>query len=236
MNTVISFDVGIVNLGLWIGTLDQENPERIVTTHWELIDLRSNTTLGNATLRLVDALNQRRPLFQQGPRTYVVIETQPNGNPSMRTLSHVIQAWFYLQSFVEGNIKFVSARNKLTVYTKPLEEPVHNISGAYRYRKELSVSHTRAMLRDMEEPEWAKFLERHFKKDDLADAYLQGCHALRRFYTADQRAERRVQRLSKANKPVPVVESHNAVTECSMADDNVEPVDSGLTGLVVGSN
>ena len=200
-NRVISFDVGIVNLGLWIGTTD-ESAEQFVTLHWELVDIKAcNTnTIAETGYRLMDVLQQRLSLFDIASDPYIVIELQPESNIKMKALSHILQAWFYCQGVHESRIRFVSPRNKLTVYTKPLKSVSESaiIKGSYLYRKNISVEHTKAMLEENNEPQWRTVLDGHVKKDDLADSYLQGCHTLKRLHAVDVRVAKRKARVAAA--------------------------------------
>lgn len=76
-----------------------------------------------------------------------------------------------MQYFIDNNvldIKEVSPANKLKGYT-PLNEKT-----TYNERKKLSIKLTREFIttNDMIK-EWVPFFDKHAKKDDLADAYLQ---------------------------------------------------------------
>jgi len=227
MNTVVSFDIGVVNLGIWIGRLNYDTG-RYITDHWELVDILSRSTVADACNRLVDALNARNELLcgmEPNPRRYIIIESQPDSNVKMKCLSHVLQSWFYSKRIVpERNIKFVSARNKLLVYTKPLDDDVPFISNSYRYRKDMSVAHTRALLKEADEIKLLEFLNSHLKKDDLADAFLQGCYALKQFRAVDERVARREARV--ASRKTPKTESrmpaNNAPIKSTVAENNVE--------------
>ena len=218
--TVISFDVGTVNLALWIGQMDGDV---YVTQHWELINVHTpnvpSSTIDRVCTCTVDALRAAQNRFVPTDETFVVIESQPTTNIRMKCVSHVIQTWFYCHGFAEDSIKFVSPRNKLTVYTKPLKDDVFFVSNAYRYRKDMSTAHARALLEEHEQHEWLRFLNSHAKKDDLADAYLQGCHSLKRLQSASDRATRR---LSKSKKPVAKVKSDCVPLEATVTDDDIE--------------
>lgn len=237
MNQVISFDVGIVNLAIWIGHVN--DAEQYVTHHWELVDLNANGTLANACTRLVDALHERADVFAADGDALptVVIESQPDTNVKMKVLSHVIQTWFYVHWKGEANVKFVSARSKLSVYTKPLHDDVVQYSNAYRYRKDLSVAHTRELMKEHGEAHWLQFLDAHCKKDDLADAYLQGCHMLKRMYAINNRVRQRRKRLGKPEQAVAVVKRDDSTAECVVANDDVvapqRPVASAVAGCQI---
>lgn len=71
------------------------------------------------------------------------------------------------------NIHMVNARNKLKVYKGP---PIEcNKKGKYAQNKYLSVEYTREMIKE-DDQQFIKLFEESKKKDDLADAYLQGIY------------------------------------------------------------
>jgi hypothetical protein len=49
-----------------------------------------------------------------------------------------------------------------------------NESKAYKMTKELGIKYCKMMIKHL--PEWYTFLEKQKKKDDLADAFLQGAY------------------------------------------------------------
>ena len=67
----------------------------------------------------------------------------------------------------------VNARNKLKVYTGPKIEC--NKKGIYAQNKYLSVEYTKHMI-EKESTEFKTMFHLSKKKDDLADAYLQGIY------------------------------------------------------------
>jgi len=71
------------------------------------------------------------------------------------------------------NIHMVNARNKLKVYKGPKIEC--NKKGKYAQNKYLSVEYTKIMIINQQEKFKTLFSESK-KKDDLADAYLQGIY------------------------------------------------------------
>jgi hypothetical protein len=88
-----------------------------------------------------------------------------------------------LDKVPESNIKivkFMSPSNKLklvnTGETKQIViyKTELNESKAYKLTKELSVKYVKELITDM--PEWNIFLNNQKKKDDLADALLQGLY------------------------------------------------------------
>lgn len=110
---------------------------------------------------------------------YVLIENQPAlKNPTMKSIQMIIYTFFIMDGvMVEPSpiesIHMVNARNKLKVYKGPKIEC--NKKGKYAQNKYLSIEYTSKMITNEE----VKFKEQYSsskKKDDLADAYLQGIY------------------------------------------------------------
>ena len=84
----------------------------------------------------------------------------------------VIEGAMNDQSSIE-TIHMVNARNKLKVYKGPKIEC--NKKGKYAQNKYLSVEYTKAMIINQQE-NFKNLFNESKKKDDLADAYLQGIY------------------------------------------------------------
>lgn len=109
----------------------------------------------------------------------VLIENQPAlKNPVMKSIQMMIYTFFIMDGVMSESSKIekihmVNARNKLKVYKGPKIEC--NKKGKYAQNKYLSVVYTKEMIKDEEECFQELFKESK-KKDDLADAYLQGIY------------------------------------------------------------
>ena len=69
------------------------------------------------------------------------------------------------------NIQFISASNKLKDYVSK--------KTTYTERKKLSIIETRKYITDeIYINKWIEIFEKHSKKDDLADSFLQGIYYL----------------------------------------------------------
>ena len=110
---------------------------------------------------------------------HVLIENQPAlKNPVMKSIQMIIYTFFIMdglmkeESLIES-IHMVNARNKLKVYKGP---PIEcNKKDKYAQNKFLSVEYTKEMIKG-EEDKFIKLFDESKKKDDLADAYLQGIY------------------------------------------------------------
>jgi len=106
----------------------------------------------------------------------VVIEQQMKANPTMLQMAHLVYSYFIMKGYVVPespikNVRFVSARNKLTVYQGP--ELVCHLKNAYGRRKWFACEYTKHMIRN--DPVHSEYFQKFQKKrDDLSDCYLQG--------------------------------------------------------------
>ena len=111
--------------------------------------------------------------------THVLIENQPAlKNPVMKSIQMIIYTFFVMDGIMKEDssietIHMVNARNKLKVYKgQPIE---CNKKGKYAQNKFLSVEYTKEMIKE-EDDSFIKLFSESKKKDDLADAYLQGIY------------------------------------------------------------
>lgn len=103
----------------------------------------------------------------------VIIENQISPLASrMKTLQGMITQYFIMRC--NAYIEFVSSENKLKY--EGLNEEVLNAN--YNERKKLSVQQTKSLLEDDQMNDWMTLFDKHKKKDDLADAFLQGMYYL----------------------------------------------------------
>ena len=111
--------------------------------------------------------------------THVLIENQPAlKNPVMKSIQMIIYTFFIMDGVMKDEssietIHMVNARNKLKVYHGPKIEC--NKKGKYAQNKYLSVEYTKQMIQE-EKDEFIQLFNESKKKDDLADAYLQGIY------------------------------------------------------------
>lgn len=104
--------------------------------------------------------------FDLSTESKVLIENQisPIAN-RMKTVQGMIAQFFIMKNLTANNIEFVSATNKLKSF-------ISSKKTTYKERKTLSISVTLELIK--KELHWHKFFEKHNKKDDLADCFLQG--------------------------------------------------------------
>jgi len=98
----------------------------------------------------------------------VVIENQisPIAN-RMKTLQGMITQYFIMKT--NSDIEFMSSENKLKLFDEK--------KSSYNDRKKLGIEKTKEILMGNNlQSEWLNVFEKHKKKDDLSDSFLQGLY------------------------------------------------------------
>ena len=109
----------------------------------------------------------------------VLIENQPAlKNPVMKSIQMIIYTFFIMDGVLKESsaiqdVKMINARNKLKVYKG--EPIISHKKNKYEQNKHLSIEYTSIMIKD-ESEEFKTCFTNSFKKDDLADSYLQGIY------------------------------------------------------------
>ena len=120
-------------------------------------------TIGRNMHRQFDAL----PHLASGVDV-VIIENQLSTLATrMKTLQGMITQYFIMRGV--PNIQFISATNKLKLFAEEGKEG----EGCYADRKKRSMEITRGLIAQ-HAPEHTVLYDKHKKKDDLADCFLQG--------------------------------------------------------------
>lgn len=96
----------------------------------------------------------------------VLIENQIGSIATrMKTIQGMITQYFIIH-YPSSNIIYISSFNKLKLFTDKKQ--------TYKERKALSVKKTEELINEYDSPiKWIDFFNKHKKKDDLADCYLQ---------------------------------------------------------------
>jgi hypothetical protein len=113
----------------------------------------------------------------------VLIENQPSYiNPTMKSISNFIFSYFIRKGIYEKNIShstitdvcFCSPSNKIKVGGSKANSKIENTQNnkVYKVTKKLGVKLCKALINDNDT--YIQLLNNHKKKDDLADAFLQG--------------------------------------------------------------
>ena len=145
----------------------------------------STMDFDDTRLKLFQNLQDRKELLKAD---YVLIENQPSmKNPTMKSIASGLYDFYMIRGLLdkvpESNIKvvkFMNPSNKLKLVDDGQTKQVviykadSKESKAYKLTKELSVKYTKELITGMNE--WVTFLNGQKKKDDLADALLQGLY------------------------------------------------------------
>jgi len=185
MSKYLSFDIGIKNLAYCLLEVDDSTEYRnIKILEWGVMDLAQGQKVKELDLmtihsRMIDALNNCDFLNSNSDINTAILENQPClMNPTMKSVQILLFAslWMRKEDGVIdiGKMAMFSARNKLEAYDGP-EIDFSHIKTKYTRTKKLSIAYTKYMLVESEQSqEMNELFENSKKKDDLADAYLQG--------------------------------------------------------------
>lgn len=132
-------------------------------------DIVENKNANN--INLIDIgrnlVNYFDKLFNNYKIDVVLIENQisPIAN-RMKTIQGMIAQYFIMKDVI--NIEFISASNKLKHF-------LHNKKTTYKERKKIGIDIVYNELKiNKNINKWLHLFDKHKKKDDLADSYLQG--------------------------------------------------------------
>ena len=179
MTKVLSIDVGMVNLGICILREDKNRTPPYVIEHWENVNLHA-TDATRATQNVIKEFRKRDQCYNVDR---VVIESQNRSVSKMKRLSNGIQAHFETVAW-ERDLPYKiadwsSGGVKLKVYTGPKvwDDSEVKSRNHYQHNKQIAIVHTRALLEiNKDDANWKRWFDSLLKKDDVADAFLQGAH------------------------------------------------------------
>lgn len=191
---ILSFDIGIKNLGYCI--MYKNDDSKITIEKWDIIQILDdnekckNFSLNEITRRLYIKLKSE---LEDYDITEILLENQPcMKNPMMKSVQMIIYGYFQYQTLLLDrkikNILFISASNKLKV-GKHFDhinnnENITKIKSKYTRNKKLAIEYTNWIVehRVNNNKELNEFFNKHKKKDDLADAFLQGLYYINKFH------------------------------------------------------
>ena len=159
--------------------VNDDNVKYSCTSHSKKFSKKKKINTNHDLLNISQlCVSKLRALDLEGVN-HVLIENQPAlKNPVMKSIQMIIYTFFVMDGVMNEEssietIHMVNARNKLKVYKgTPIE---CNKKGKYAQNKFLSVEYTKEMIKDDDE-QFIKLFSESKKKDDLADAYLQGIY------------------------------------------------------------
>jgi len=149
----------------------------------------SSMDFDDTRLKLINILENKKHLLKAD---VVVIENQPSfKNPRMKSISSLLYDYYIIRGVIDKErtnsnikrVKFMSPSNKIKLASDgetqqivklKSSEKASDESKAYKLTKSLAVKYTQDLLKHL--PEWLKHFNSYKKKDDLADAFLQGAY------------------------------------------------------------
>ena len=158
---------------------DNEEVKYSCTTHSKKYKkkkkINSNYDLFKLSQIMMEELNLKKDFLNHD---IICIENQPAlKNPTMKSVQMLLYSYFIIEGVIKdkicSNVQMINARNKLKVYKG---EPIEcNIKEKYKKNKYLSIEYTKLMIFN-EDKKFIDLFTESKKKDDLADAYLQGIY------------------------------------------------------------
>jgi hypothetical protein len=171
---VVSVDIGWRHLAYADMTISLATLE---VHSWEIVDIIEDDKINVNTTTTEDLIKISAPMLGKIVDTWVTfkpdviyLESQPLGqmarNVKTKTLSHVIQAFMQARGI---RVEFVSPKKKLKGM---------GLTGSYGDNKKFAVEKSLVLLKECAQTTWHEWFEaKGGKKDDLADALLQGYYA-----------------------------------------------------------
>lgn len=164
---ILSFDIGIKNMAY---TLLNKEDEKII--EWSIIAL-SGKNIHEISSEIFEKFDEMFQKFKSNI-TDIVIENQPCFKaPTMKSIQICVYSYFKIL-YRDAVLHFCSASNKLSLSDK-------NCKGLnYTQRKKESIRICEQFLEHQDEY-FKEVFRKSKKKDDLADAFLQGIYFIRAF-------------------------------------------------------
>ena len=186
---LLSFDIGIKNLAYCILNYNAEDNSDITIIKWNIIPLLDKNEkckgfpLDEITKRMYEQLNKE---FYSYDIDIVLLENQPVlKNPIMKSVQMILFSYFQYQKIMLNReiklIKFINAGNKLKVGRNFNEinynAEINAIKSKYTRNKKFAILYTNKILIDrLKDSKNNEYFNKHKKKDDLADAFLQAIY------------------------------------------------------------
>lgn len=144
-----------------------------------------NMNFDTTKINLIKELENKKELLKAD---YVLIENQPSfKNPRMKSIATTLYDYYVIRGIIDKDItksnilevKFISPSNKLKFIDQKDNNDLKNIknkSEEYKLTKNLSIKYCDILTKHL--IDWNNFYNNNKKKDDLADAFLQGKYYL----------------------------------------------------------
>lgn len=167
---IISFDVGIRNLGFVIIQLDEKNINQHTIDKWDVLELCDKNTKASSVDNIIIGMNMYKlldELLSDYDFDVILIENQIGRNAiKMKTIQGMLNMYFVMRGYNNTNIINYNAVHKLKHFLK-------NKKTTYTERKKLSKQITEQLCKLYYGDEIFNYYKKFKKKDDLADCLLQ---------------------------------------------------------------
>jgi hypothetical protein len=172
----LSFDIGEINMAYCM----INNKSKII--RWGTFSI-SASTYEQKCLKLIKELDILQLEDTQNLPLIIIVEQQPKINAKMRVIEGSLIMYYTMKKMMAQSVNRLlnvvkiisySPKYKLKCYT-PLKEDapiVLKCKEGYYKRKKLSVEHCRRLL-PRNNQNWIEMFEKHKKKDDMSDTFLQ---------------------------------------------------------------
>ena len=144
----------------------------------------SNESIDILRKTLVEELDKRKHFLEC---KIVLIENQPTlKNPKMKAISSTIYDYFLIRGIIDKNInnsymelvKYISPSNKLKIADEGDTVKLIKLKGdeakTYKLTKALGIKYCMKLIEKQDK--WIECINKYKKKDDMADAFLQGMY------------------------------------------------------------
>lgn len=168
-STIVSFDIGAVNMAYCIVDVDNSKNNRPITLKdWCLTNLTNTNEKETIEIICSKCVSWLKDIFitnkiKDKKNTWILVERQRPINPCAFVLSYTVFTYF-MTKYHNINVSFVSAKSK------PIES-------TGRKRKRAGVKKTKGFIEDLENNndnnKWTEWFYEQPKKDDLSDSLLQ---------------------------------------------------------------
>lgn len=168
-STVVSFDIGKVNMSYCIVDIDNSKENRPITIiDWCLTRLTSNDKKETIEIICSKCISWLKEVFTSNKikdrlNTWVLVERQRPINPDAFALSYTVFTYF-ISKYNNINVSFVSAKSK----------QIHETG---KKRKRGGIKMTKKFLEELpsndNNDKWSEWFYGQPKKDDLSDSLLQ---------------------------------------------------------------
>lgn len=168
-STIVSFDVGKVNMSYCIVDVDNSKNDRPITIKdWCLTNLTITGEKETIEIICSRCISWLKDIFttnkiKDRKNTWVLVERQRPINPDAFALSYTVFTYF-MTKYLNINVTFVSAKSK------PIQQ-------TGKKRKRAGIKITKDIIENLDSnsdnDKWTEWFYEQSKKDDLSDSLLQ---------------------------------------------------------------